>query len=60
MMIFFYLIVVFVHVFKIFPMIFQENRDINKTRTILGVIPKAVLYELIKNDGLDERNEKNI
>lgn len=41
-------------------MIFHENRDINKTRTILSVIPKTILYEIIKNDNLEERIEKNI
>ena len=59
-MIVFYLIIIFIYIFHIFPMIFHENRDINKTRTILSVIPKTVLYEIIKNDNLEERIEKNI
>ena len=60
LMIVFYLIIIFIYIFHIFPMIFHENRDINKTRTILSVIPKTVLYEIIKNDNLEERIEKNI
>ena len=50
MMVIFYGIITFVYVFHTFPMIYNENKDINKTRAILGVIPKTVLYEIIKSE----------
>ncbi len=45
---------------KIFPIIYRENKDINKTRTILSVIPKNVIYEIIKNENIkkEKENEK--
>jgi hypothetical protein len=45
------------YIFKIFPMIYKENKDINKTRTILSVIPKNVIYEIIKNENIKEEKE---
>ena len=45
------------YIFKIFPMIYKENKDINKTRTILSVIPKNVIYEIIKNENMKEEKE---
>lgn len=38
-------------------MIIRENKDINKTRIILSVIPQNVIYEIIKNQNLKENNE---
>ena len=49
--------VVSIYIFEIFPMIIRENKDINKTRTILSVIPKNVIFEIIKNESLKEENE---
>jgi hypothetical protein len=57
MMVIFYSIIILVYVFHTCPMIYNENKDINKTRSILGVIPKNVLYEIIKNE--DELKDKD-
>jgi hypothetical protein len=38
-------------------LIYSENKDINKTRTILSVIPKNVIYEIIKNENIKEEKE---
>ena len=37
-------------------MIINENKDINKTRTILSVIPPNVIYEIIRNQNSKENN----
>ena len=57
MMVIFYGIIILVYFFHTFPMIYNENKDINKTRAILGVIPKNVLYEIIKSE--DELKDKD-
>ena len=49
-MVIFYGIITLVYVFHTFPMIYNENKDINKTRAILGIIPKIVLFEIIKSE----------
>ena len=40
-------------------MIIRENKDINKTRTILSVIPKNVIFEIIKSESLKESESGN-
>ena len=50
-------LVLLYYLFKIFPLIYSENKDINKTRTILSVIPKNVIYEIIKNENIKEEKE---
>ena len=49
-------IVVLSYIFEVFPMIINENKDINKTRTILSVIPPNVIYEIIRNQNSKENN----
>ena len=49
-MVIFYGIITLVYIFHTFPMIYNENKDINKTRAILGIIPKIVLFEIIKSE----------
>ena len=51
------LFVILSYIFEILPMIIRENKDINKTRIILSVIPQNVIYEIIKNQNLKENNE---
>jgi len=51
---FFTCFILLIYSFIIFPKIFNENKDINKTKIILGVIPKIVLYEIIKTEYLKE------
>ena len=41
-------------IFINFPIVYKENQDINKTRTILSVIPKNVIYEIIKTENIKE------
>ena len=53
-MIIFYAVVLLTYFIFIFPFIFKENKDLNKTKIILGVIPKIVLYEIIKTEYLNE------
>ena len=48
--------VIIVYLVEIFPMIIRENKDINKTRTLLSVIPKNVFFEIIKNESLKEND----
>ena len=51
---FFICFIVLIYMFIIFPRILKENKDINKTKIILGVIPKIVLYEIIKTEYLND------
>ena len=51
---FFISFIVLIYMFIIFPRILKENKDINKTKIILGVIPKIVLYEIIKTEYLND------
>ena len=51
-MVIFYGIITLVYIFHTFPMIYNENKDINKTRAILGIIPKIVLFEAFINTRL--------
>ena len=53
-MIIFYAFLFLTYIFFIIPMIFKENKDLNKIKIILGVIPKIVLYEIIKTEYLNE------
>ena len=53
-MIMFYFVVLFTYSIFIIPIIFRENKDLNKTKIILGVIPKIVLYDIIKTEYLNE------
>ena len=46
--------IMFIYSFYIFPFIFKENDDLNKTKMILGVIPKMILYDIIKSEYLNE------
>ena len=51
---FFICFIILIYLFFIFPRILRENKDINKTKIILGVIPKIVLYEIIKTEYLND------
>jgi hypothetical protein len=46
--------IMFIYSIYIFPFIFKENDDLNKTKMILGVIPKIILYDIIKSEYLNE------
>ncbi len=47
-------IVFLTYIIFIFPIILSENKDLNKTKIVLRVIPKIVLFEIIKNEYLNE------
>jgi hypothetical protein len=57
--IFFIVFVIIIYSTEILPMIIRENKDINKTRTILSVIPKNVIFEIIKSESLKESESGN-
>ena len=57
--IFFIFFVIIIYSTEILPMIIRENKDINKTRTILSVIPKNVIFEIIKSESLKESESGN-
>ena len=54
----FYSVVVLTYIIFIFPVIVKENKDLNRTKIILGVIPKNILYEIIKFEYLNEQETK--
>ena len=46
--------IIFSYVIFIFPNIIKENEDLNKTKTVLRVIPKIVLNDIIKSEYLND------
>ena len=54
----FYSVVVLTYIIFIFPVIVKENKDLNRTKIILGVIPKNILYEIIQFEYLNEQESK--
>ena len=46
--------IIFSYVIFIFPNIIKENEDLNKTKTVLKVIPRIILNDIIKTEYLND------
>ena len=47
-------VIILTYIFCIFPLIFKENEDLNKTKTVLKVIPRIILNDIIKTEYLND------
>ena len=54
----FFIVLVFYYIFYIFPFIIKKNMDLNKTRKMLGIIPKDVFLEILNNEKKMEKEKK--
>ena len=55
----FFVIFVFFYICYILPFIIKKNIELNKTRKMLGIIPKDVFLEILNNENKIEKEKKS-
>ena len=46
------------YIFYITPFVIQKNLELNKTRKMLGIIPKDIFFGILSNEKIGEKDKK--
>ena len=46
------------YIFYITPFVIQKNLELNKTRKMLGIIPKDIFFGILSNEKMGEKDKK--
>ena len=47
------------YLFYITPFVIQKNLELNKTRKMLGIIPKDIFFGILNNEKMGEQEKKD-